>query len=84
MESPGGAGGRNGGYVTRAELDANLRPMREDIHDVAADVKVLLLRSAGSSALSNAGKWVVGTVLVGGVGALAALVTALLAGGHHV
>lgn len=28
----------NGGYVSRAELKANLDPMREDIHEIRSDV----------------------------------------------
>lgn len=29
----------NGNYVTRAELQAHIRPMKEDISDIAKDVR---------------------------------------------
>ena len=41
----------NGTYVTRAELKAHLDPMRQDISEIHADVKTLLLAHAGEVAV---------------------------------
>jgi hypothetical protein len=43
----------NGNYVTRAELKANLDPMRNDITEIKGDVKTLLAREAGATAVRH-------------------------------
>lgn len=41
----------NGNYVTRAELQAHIVPMKEDIAEIHTDVKALLLAQAGDTAV---------------------------------
>lgn len=61
-------------YVTRYELDLHLGPMKEDIAEIKKDVKSLLGFRAGARALSTFQRWLLGTVGVGVLGALATLV----------
>lgn len=64
----------NGHHVTRAELEAHLKPIREDVSEIRTDVKSLLASQAGQSALSAWHRAVLIPLSVGSVGALATLV----------
>lgn len=53
----------NGSYVTRAELNAHLGPLRDDLHDIKTDVKKLLAAQAGGQTVSSWNRFLVGTVI---------------------
>lgn len=65
---------QNGTHVTRAELEANLKPLRADVAEIRDDVKSLLAAQAGAAALSAWHRAVLIPLSVGTVGALATLV----------
>lgn len=59
----------NGNYVTRAELSANLTPIKSDVSEIKADVKILLAGAAGDRAVSGSRKYwlATGAVLLGSI-----------------
>ena len=47
-----------GNYVTRAELKAHLDPITGDVHEIKGDVKKLLMRDAGESAVAKRSRFI--------------------------
>lgn len=64
----------NGDYVTRRELALITRPIERDVNEIKNDVKSLLQAQAGSRALSVYQRFLFGTVLIGVLSIIAALV----------
>lgn len=62
----------NGNYVTRAEMQAHLAPMRDDISEIKGDVKSLLASNAGSRAVTRLLQFgvVVGSSMLGAIATL--------------
>ena len=76
----------NGSHVTRAELDAHLLPMREDISEIRDDVKTLLRSDAKHEGMAveqiawmHSRRWAIGitvgsfTGLIGSIATIAYL-----------
>ena len=67
---------QNGGYVTRAELNAHIGPMKEDIAEIKDDVKTLLRSRDGGYAVAGLMRWIVPVIASLGSSSLVAYLIA--------